>query len=118
MYKYHLIRDWSLQIIVEWNESNEMLMCAAADTGHIRVWDMTKELYKDYATQQNNSCCISCLSTHENYTVAGFGDGTVKLFDLRKPNGLAHHIRTDSIVTQHKASVLSVKIHEQTNKLI
>ena len=106
---------------------------------------MTKELYKDYPTQQNS--CVSSLSTHENYTVAGFGDGTIKLFDLRKPNALAHHIRSDSInsssfsilnnttrqlsitsssylsdktesIPQHKAFVLNVKIHKQTNKLI
>ncbi len=131
-------------LIIEWDEPNEILMCAG-DTGHIRVWDMTKELYKDYPTQQNS--CVSSLSTHENYTVAGFGDGTIKLFDLRKPNALAHHIRSDSInsssfsilnnttrqlsitsssylsdktesIPQHKAFVLNVKIHKQTNKLI
>ena len=100
-------------LIIEWDEPNEILMCAG-DTGHIRVWDMTKELYKDYATQQNS--CVSSLATHENYTVAGFGDGTIKLFDLRKPNALAHQIRT---VSQHKDfDILNVKIHKQTNKLI
>jgi regulatory associated protein of mTOR len=107
----HLSKESDL--IIEWDEPNEILMCAG-DTGHIRVWDMTKELFKDYATQQNS--CVSSLSTHENYTVAGFGDGTIKLFDLRKPNALAHQIRT---VSQHKDFViLNVKIHKQTNKLI
>ena len=117
-------------------------MCAG-DTGHIRVWDMNRELYKDYQTQQNS--CVSSLSTCENYTVAGFGDGTIKLFDFRRSNPI--HVRNDSFtgnssfsiittsrqqsassssyisdktesIPQHKAFVLSVKIHKQTNKLV
>jgi regulator-associated protein of mTOR len=129
-------------LIIEWDETNEILMCAG-DTGHIRVWDMNKELYKDYLTQQNS--CVSSLSTHENYTVAGFGDGTIKLFDFRRANPI--HLKNDSfsgnssfsilntsrqlstssssylsdktdLIPQHKAFVLSVKIHKHTSKLV
>ena len=64
-------------LIVEWDEPNEVLLCSG-DTGYIRIWDMNKELYKDYATQA--SSCVCSLSTHDNYTVAGLGDGTIKVY--------------------------------------
>lgn len=130
-------------LIIEWDETNEILMCAG-DTNHIRVWDMNKELYKDFPTQQNS--CVSSLSTHESYTVAGFGDGTIKLFDFRRANPI--NLKNESLLSnngsfslmntnrqlstssssylsektdslpQYKAYVLSVKIHKPTSKLV
>ena len=44
--------------------------------------------------------------------VAGFGDGTIKLFDLRA-RGVA-----SSIIYQHQSYVLKVKLHRASNKLI
>jgi len=125
-------------LIVEWDEANEILMCAG-DTETIRVWDMNKELYKDYPTQQNS--CVSCLSTHDNFTVAGFGDGTIKLFDFRRASPV--NLRNDSFsfngsmplmntsrqlssssyekfehIPQHRAYVHSVKIHKPSYTLV
>lgn len=55
-------------------------MCAG-DTSFIRVWDMHKELYKEYPTEANS--CITSLTTSDTFTVAGFGDGSLRLFDFR-----------------------------------
>ena len=103
-------------LIVEWDESNEVLLCSG-DTGHIRVWDMNKELYKDYATQAPS--CVCSLSTFDNYTVAGFGDGTIKLFDFRLSNSnVASTSSRSNQIFQHNSFVLKVKIHKPSNKLI
>ena len=101
-------------LIVEWDEPNEILLCSG-DTGHIRVWDMNKELYKDYSTQAPS--CVCSLSTYDNYTVAGFGDGTIKLFDFRLSNANVASFRANNIY-QHNSFVLKVKIHKPSNKLI
>ena len=101
-------------LIVEWDEPNEILLCSG-DTGHIRVWDMNKELFKDYSTQAPS--CVCSLSTYDNYTVAGFGDGTIKLFDFRLSNANVASFRSNQIY-QHNSFVLKVKIHKPSNKLI
>ncbi len=101
-------------LIIEWDEPNEVLMCAG-DTSHIRVWDMNKELYTDYQT--NVRSCVSSLSTNSNYTVAGFGDGTIKLFDFRRANPVSLVSGSD-LVYQHNVFVLKAQIHRPSNKLI
>ena len=104
-------------LIVEWDEASETLMCAG-DTDHIRVWDMTKELYNDFQTSVKS--CVTSLSTHGNLTVAGFGDGTVKLFDFRRSNlpvGLLNSINS-GLANQHNMFVLKVKIHKPSGRLI
>lgn len=111
-------------LIVEWDEPNEILLCSG-DTKYIRVWDMNKELYKDYSTQAVS--CVSSLTTHQNYTVAGFGDGTIKLFDFRISNSNVANIQqpmqmngrsTSTQIYQHNSLVLKVKIHKPSMKLI
>jgi regulator-associated protein of mTOR len=110
-------------LIVEWDEPNEILLCSG-DTKYIRVWDMNKELYKDYLTQAVS--CVSSLTTHQNYTVAGFGDGTIKLFDFRMSNSNVANIQpiqmnsrsTNTQIYQHNSLVLKVKIHKPSMKLI
>lgn len=99
-------------LIVEWNETNEQLLCAG-DTDYIRVWDMNKELYKDYATRCMPPSCVSSLTSQDNYTVAGFGEGSIKLFDFRQPVSAI-----SKQIYQHDAFVLKVKLHRPTNKLI
>lgn len=75
----------SIQVgcVCEWDERAETLVCAG-DASTIRVWDMSKELHRDYVT--GASSCVSALSFVDNLAAAGFGDGTVKLFDFRKPS--------------------------------
>ena len=81
-------------LIVEWDECNEMLMCAG-DTNYIRVWDMSKQLYKDYSTGLKS--CVSSLSCDgTGCTIAGFGNGFVKLFDFRSPNAAVALVHSES----------------------
>lgn len=82
------IKQSNLEVgfVTEWDEFHEVLICAGHATT-IRVWDMTKELFKDYNT--NVLSAVSSLSYQDNLVVAGFGDGTVKLFDFRKHHPLS-----------------------------
>ena len=100
-------------LIIEWDEASETLMCAG-DTGHIRVWDMSSELHTDYQTHVNS--CVSSLSADGHCAVAGFGDGTVKLFDMRRatPVGLV----VGGLVHQHSVFVLKVSVHRPSHKLV
>ena len=78
---------------------------------------MSKELYKDYATQVPS--CVSSLTTNDKLVYAGFGEGTIKVFDLRQSTSSGGN---GALVTrqihQHDAYVLKVKLHKATNKLI
>jgi WD40 repeat protein len=108
-------------LIVEWHEANEVLLCSG-DTTFIRVWDMHKEMYRDYMTQV--ASCVFSMSTSDNYTVAGFGDGTIKLFDFRqsKPVGLfqQHHHTSflSSNIFKHESYVRKVQLHKATSRLV
>lgn len=90
--------------ILEWNEQKEMLLCGG-DTSSIKVWDMNKELYKEYSTEVNS--CITSLTTNENYTIAGFGDGSVRLFDFRCPTPMSMPSLLESSMN-HKSRFTSV----------
>jgi WD40 repeat protein len=107
-------------LIMEWSEENERLYCTG-DTSFIRIWDMNKEQYKDYSTQVQS--CVFSLSASENYTVAGFGDGTVKLFDFRQKNPSTINNNNNNItnplnIMRHESFVRKVHIHKATNKLV
>lgn len=108
--------NFEVGLIAEWEPVNEILLCSG-DTTNIRVWDMSKELFKDFST--NAACCVSSLSTHDNYTVAGFGDGIVKLFDFRLSNSnVLSSFMNPKIINNHKSFCLKVNIHKPTNKII
>ena len=59
-------------LIVDWDEDNNNLLCAG-DFRNIRLWDMNKELHKDYPTDV--SSCVTSLSSNSSFSIAGFGDG-------------------------------------------
>lgn len=104
-------------------------MCAG-DTNFIRVWDMNKELYKEYATEANSG--ITTMTSSDQYTVAGFGDGSLRLFDFRCSNAsvqsmINHQSAPTSRLTRpstvatvkpfynHDAYVLKVKLHKRNS---
>lgn len=103
-------------------------MCAG-DTNFIRVWDMNKELYKEYATEANSG--ITTMTSSDQYTVAGFGDGSLRLFDFRCSHASVqsmNHLQTSSRLTtrpstsatvkpfyNHDAYVLKVKLHKRNS---
>lgn len=96
-------------LILDWDDINGNLLCAG-DSRYIRIWDMTKELYRDIPSE--TASCVSSLASDISYCIAGFGDGTVKLFDYkRSPN-------SSTIKYEHNAFVCKVFIHKNSNKLI
>jgi regulator-associated protein of mTOR len=106
------IRESNIEVglIEEWDEPSEKLLCAG-DTGYIRVWDMSKELYTDYPTQVKS--CVSTLSCYDNLALAGFGDGTIKIFDFRQPTSTL-----SKVLYTYDMFVLKAKIHKPSNTLI
>ena len=59
-------------LIAEWDEDSNNLLCAG-DFKNIRIWNMTKEMHKDYPTDINS--CVTSLTANNAFSVAGFGDG-------------------------------------------
>jgi regulatory associated protein of mTOR len=121
-------------LIVDWEDYNETLLCAG-DTGQIRAWDMNKELFIDHFTHVQS--CVSCLTADRNCIIAGFGDGTVKMFDTRMANNnnnnsnnvtsnsnnsgtniniKSSNIAQSNVLYQLQSYALKVKLHG--NKLI
>lgn len=103
-------------LIIDWDEDNNSLLCAG-DFRNIRIWDMHKELHKDYPTEIP-SCVTSLASTATDQyalSIAGFGDGTVKLFDFRR-SPTTNPI--NQIIYTHNAIVVKVYFQKSTNKLI
>ncbi|RNA24151.1 regulatory-associated of mTOR isoform X2, partial [Brachionus plicatilis] len=109
---FNSVRESTIEagLIVEWDEANEMLMCAG-DTNYIRVWDMNKELYKDYLTELKS--CVSSLSCGDSFTIAGFGNGCVKLFDFRSPSGAIGIVHSDSV----SSFMASTPVIHRTNSM-
>jgi regulator-associated protein of mTOR len=68
-------------LVSEWEEVNNNLICAG-DFRNIRIWDMNKELHKDYPTDVPS--CVTSLTSNSNYSVAGFGDGEIFFFPKLK----------------------------------
>ena len=107
-------------------------MCAG-DTNFIRVWDMNKELYKEYATEANSG--ITTMTSSDQYTVAGFGDGSLRLFDFRCSNASVQSMNHQSVAAaattsrltrpstsatvkpfyNHDAYVLKVNLHKRNS---
>ncbi|KAK0554758.1 Target of rapamycin complex 1 subunit kog1 [Tilletia horrida] len=73
-------------LVVEWQQITKAVL-AAGDSRVIRVWDTHRELcICDIPT--HTSSCVSALSSEANVGhifVAGFGDGTVGVYDRRNP---------------------------------
>ncbi len=99
-------------LVTEWDEDNNNLLCAG-DFRNIRIWDMTKELHKDYSTEV--SSCVTSLTSNSSFSIAGFGDGVVKLFDFRRA---PTSINQNPIKYEHKTMVIKVYLQKSTNKLI
>jgi regulator-associated protein of mTOR len=100
-------------LVLEWDEATNNLLCAG-DTRSIRIWDMNKELHRDIGT--DIASCVCSLTSNESYAIAGFGDGTVKLFDLRLRSAGA--VNQTAVKYEHNAFVLKTFLHRDSNKLI
>lgn len=73
-------------MVLEW-EQHTGLLYTTGDVRYIRVWDTHKELKIQDITTGAESCVTSIAVDTSDRTlmVAGFGDGTVRLYDKRNP---------------------------------
>ena len=73
-------------MVLEWEQQSGLLY-TTGDVRYIRVWDTHKELKIQDIITEADSCVTSiALDTHDrSLMVAGFGDGTVRLYDKRNP---------------------------------
>ncbi|PRP72786.1 regulatory-associated protein of mTOR isoform 2 [Planoprotostelium fungivorum] len=73
-------------LITEWQQQLGLLF-ASGDAGIIRVWDLERESYVQDILTGSDTCVTSMSScaTGNKTIVAGCGDGSLRLFDLRTP---------------------------------
>ena len=73
-------------MVLEWEQQTGLLY-TTGDVRYIRIWDTHKELKIQDIITEAESCVTSiALDTHDrSLMVAGFGDGTVRLYDKRTP---------------------------------
>ena len=73
-------------MVLEWEQPTGLLY-ASGDVRHIRVWDSHKELMvQDIPTKAESSVtCLTSDSAQRSLLIAGYGDGTVRLYDRRQP---------------------------------
>ncbi|CAG0893874.1 unnamed protein product [Darwinula stevensoni] len=77
-------------IVMHWSQTAQQL-AVSGDVRVVRLWDVAKELrILDLPTGAES--CITCLSRERDGSpllVAGCGDGSVRLYDIRKPSAEA-----------------------------
>jgi len=74
-------------LVLNWQQDYGTLF-TSGDVGVIRIWDLEREfLVADMATNSPHSItCLSSCSPFSKCLVAGYTDGSIRLFDQRVPN--------------------------------
>eukprot|EP01087_Luapelamoeba_hula_P022195 TRINITY_DN7897_c0_g1_i1.p1 TRINITY_DN7897_c0_g1~~TRINITY_DN7897_c0_g1_i1.p1 ORF type:complete len:1276 (+),score=189.83 TRINITY_DN7897_c0_g1_i1:564-4391(+) len=92
-------------MITNWQQQHGLLM-TSGDVGIVRVWDMERELAIQDIITGSDSCVTSLASQagKGHLLVAGCGDGSVRLFDIRTPP------KYTSVITysEHKKWVVGI----------
>jgi regulator-associated protein of mTOR len=91
-------------LVLDWLPESAQLL-ATGDVEVVRIWDLERELYiQNIATHSDQ--CVACLAhEHQGRLIcAGFGDGTIRLFDARTP---ARYSCVQTLA-EHSAWVLTV----------
>ncbi|KAL7248660.1 hypothetical protein ACSBR2_003411 [Camellia fascicularis] len=94
----------SVNAIVDWQQQSGYLY-ASGELSSIMIWDLDKEQLVN-SIPSSSECSISVLSAsqvHAGQFVAGFVDGSVRLFDIRTPamlvcTTLPHTQRVERVV--------------------
>ncbi|GAA5994463.1 ubiquitin-binding TORC1 subunit KOG1 [Rhodotorula paludigena] len=78
--------DADAGLVVEWQQGRGQLLMGG-NVKYIRVWDATRELTVQDLPTRANSCLTSltCDQVAGNIVVAGFGDGSLRVYDRRMP---------------------------------
>ncbi|KAJ8753815.1 hypothetical protein K2173_000069 [Erythroxylum novogranatense] len=79
----------SLNAVVDWQQQSGYLF-ASGEISSIMCWDLDKEQVVN-SIPSSSDCSVSALSAsqvHGGQLAAGFVDGSVKLYDVRKPDML------------------------------
>jgi len=106
----------SAGLIVDWQQQHELLM-ASGNASVIRIWDVSKELaIQDIPTgSETFVTCMTSDKTEDGRTiVAGFSDGTIRLYDRR----VGHKHGPVVTFAEHKNWVINVALHKNTNQII
>eukprot|EP00271_Cylindrocystis_brebissonii_P008119 TRINITY_DN22146_c0_g1_i1.p1 TRINITY_DN22146_c0_g1~~TRINITY_DN22146_c0_g1_i1.p1 ORF type:complete len:1612 (-),score=347.58 TRINITY_DN22146_c0_g1_i1:1787-6622(-) len=83
--------------VVDWQQLMGYLY-ASGDLSSILVWDLARELLAHNVATQCEAAVTSLASSHvlPGRLLAGCGDGTVRIFDMRTRGSLIHTLRTHS----------------------
>ncbi|KAF5471462.1 hypothetical protein F2P56_008250 [Juglans regia] len=87
----------SLSAVVDWQQQSGYLY-ASGEMSSIMLWDLDKEQLVS-STPSTSDCTISALAAsqvHGGQFAAGFVDGSVRLYDIRKPEMLVCETRPHS----------------------
>ncbi|KAA1125557.1 hypothetical protein PGTUg99_019325 [Puccinia graminis f. sp. tritici] len=72
--------------VTDWQQSTGLLL-VGGNSRDIKVWNSRRERCVEDIKTRSNSCLTSLSSDHHSgwMIAAGFGDGSVRMFDRRKP---------------------------------
>ncbi|WAR53997.1 hypothetical protein PtB15_3B507 [Puccinia triticina] len=73
--------------VTDWQQSTGLLI-VGGNSRDIKVWNSRRERCVEDIKTRSNSCLTSVSSDHHSgwLIAAGFGDGSVRIFDRRKPS--------------------------------
>jgi len=102
-------------MVVDWCKKKDLLIVSGR-VDHLKIWDLNKELAVQEVPTESQTC-VTCLCSDKNETnciVAGFGDGTVRIFDRRTSSKYA----AVTIFSEHKSWVVNTCMPRILNKQI
>lgn len=72
-------------LVCAWDAADARLYCGG-DTRRLRAWDLDAEV-ASHSVETGSDACVTALALppgRPQVVAAGFGDGTLRLFDLRQ----------------------------------
>lgn len=111
----YLTRDGA-GLVLEWQQENELLL-ASGNVNVIRLWDLNKELcIQDIATGSEYpvTCITSDRSAFGKIIIAGFADGSIKVFDSRGSNRFIPSMSYN----EQKGCIVNVSKAKNSNRII
>eukprot|EP00731_Ephydatia_muelleri_P028434 Em0020g78a len=104
-------------MVLDWEQSTGLLY-ASGNVKHIRIWDTHKEMKVHDMPTGVESCVTTLASSMEDpaLCIAGFGDGSIKMYDRRLPpdNSVVHTLQ------EHTTWItcISMQTYSQNRRLL